>query len=1233
MEQEKVMNQTLLDRIAALEQQVQHLENIESKCKQEKEVLQQELAEIHGKSDRLIQLEQVEDNLRETEERLQLALNSAEMIVWDVNLKRNQVICCENATKVWGIQKGTVEDFFTLVHPDDRQNMIQAYQQALTGKSAYTQQYRVICPDGKVRWLYSQGTVYFDAAEQPERLIGISVNITERKQVEAELREREQRFTTLFNGMEDWVLVYHVTPDYQPGKLIEVNEQACKRLGYSREEFLTMSVADILGSSTLIPKIYIEKLQSLKHIVVESIHRTKAGELIPVEVSATLFTLNNLPTIQAICRDITGRKKAAETLRASQERLVLANKVGRIGTCEWDFATGKLTWSEEMEALFNLAPGSFEGSYEHWLKRVHPEDRASAHAAAQNTVNLGVDFDTEFRILLTDGKVRWVLGKAQIFKDSSGKPYRLIGVNMDITDRKKVEEELRTSAERLSLALTAAKMGDWSWDTATDMVTLSPRAAEMFGIPEGSYMTWTQMRNLLHSEDRDRANLAVEKAIIENSDYDIEYRVIRPNQEMPWVAVKGRAYYNASGEVLRMLGVVQDITSRKQVEAEREQLLLREQAARVEAETAKEQISKILESITDGFVAFDREWSFTYINHEGTRTLGKSAQELLGKNLWEELPELAETSFGRLFQQTMVEGVPLELEDYYPPFHAWFSVRVYPSEDGISMYFRNISDRKQTEAEIAHLNRNLQNRVNELQTLFEVIPIGILISHDPEFKQVRSNPALAKILGTPINDNISYRADIFPPKYKVFSNGKELTPEETPLRYAAIHNVHLSGVEIDILREDGVWFNLYGYASPLLDEQGKPRGAVGAFLDITDRKRAEAEREQLLERERIAREQAEAANRVKDEFLAVLSHELRTPLNPILGWTRLLQTGKLDQQKTALALATIERNTKLQTQLIEDLLDISRILQGKLTLHIFSVDLAMTIEAAKETVRLAAEAKLIDIRTDLKSGISVLGDANRLQQVVWNLLSNAVKFTPTGGKIDVYLESIDSYAQIRVQDTGKGINLEFIPYVFEYFRQADSSITRQFGGLGLGLAIARQIVELHGGTIKVESPGEGLGATFTVQLPLITSTIPINQNNCQLIHNLNLQNQHILVVDDEADTRELIAFLLQQYGAKVTTSASAKEALILMEQATFDLLISDIGMPDIDGYSLMRQVRNQNLNKQIPAIALTAYASEEDQKQAIISGFQLHIAKPLELEQLTQAIVKLMKFYSHRQSD
>lgn len=394
-----------------------------------------------------------------------------------------------------------------------------------------------------------------------------------------------------------------------------------------------------------------------------------------------------------------------------------------------------------------------------------------------------------------------------------------------------------------------------------------------------------------------------------------------------------------------------------------------------------------------------------------------------------------------------------------------------------------------------------------------------------------------------------------------------------------------------------------------------------------DRNRAEAEREQLLKREQTARAEAEAANRIKDEFLAVLSHELRTPLSPILGWIRLLQNGNLDAQKQAIGLATIERNAKLQTQLIEDLLDISRILQGKLTLDVKPVDLASVISAAEETMLLAAEAKSIQIQTELESPSRfALGDPNRLQQVIWNLLSNAVKFTPTGGQVHIKLQYVETTAQITVQDSGKGISSEFLPYVFEYFRQADSSITRRFGGLGLGLAIVRQIVELHGGTVAAESAGEGQGATFTVRLPLLKTASVKHAIAPPACATSDLSSVNVLVVEDEADTRELIRIILEQYGATVTAVASAEEALLALIQRSPNILVSDIGMPDVDGYSFISRVRSMHEphKNMIPAIALTAYVGEYNQRQALQAGFQTHLAKPVDPEALAKAILSLV---------
>lgn len=397
--------------------------------------------------------------------------------------------------------------------------------------------------------------------------------------------------------------------------------------------------------------------------------------------------------------------------------------------------------------------------------------------------------------------------------------------------------------------------------------------------------------------------------------------------------------------------------------------------------------------------------------------------------------------------------------------------------------------------------------------------------------------------------------------------------------------------------------------------------------EIIERRQIEEERNRLLTREQAARAEAEQANRIKDEFLAVLSHELRTPMGPILGWSKLLLGGKLDPMKSRIALTTIERNAKLQVQLIADLLDVSKILSGKLSLNVTAVDLNTVITAALETVQLAADAKTLQVQTLLPATASIVrGDVVRLQQVVWNLLSNAIKFMPIGGQIEVSLAHVDTQAQIRVKDTGKGISVSFLPYVFDHFRQEDGTTTRHFGGLGLGLAISRQIVELHGGRIWVESLGEHQGATFTVELPLLrTPNLIENVADTALasLDDLPLTNLRVLVVDDEPDSREIVAFVLEQAGAEVIAVGAAIAALQTLQSMHFDILISDIGMPEMDGYAFIQQVRQLRVGEDILAIALTAYAGEVDQQQAILAGFQTHIPKPVEPEDLVSTVAHL----------
>ncbi|WP_334747733.1 hybrid sensor histidine kinase/response regulator [Nostoc sp.] len=488
-------------------------------------------------------------------------------------------------------------------------------------------------------------------------------------------------------------------------------------------------------------------------------------------------------------------------------------------------------------------------------------------------------------------------------------------------------------------------------------------------------------------------------------------------------------------------------------------------------------------------------------------------------------------------------------------------------------------------------------------------------------------PQTVEVLGYPLSD--WYTDDFW---------AKQMHPEdrEWAIEYCLESSLSLNNYEFEyrMLAADGrvVW--LYDIVNVVRDENG-PQLLHGFIIDITDRKQAEQECEQLLKREQIARADAEAANRMKDEFLATLSHELRTPLNAILGWTQLLRNRRFDETTTGQALETIERNTRSLAQLIEDVLDVSRIIRGTLHLNIHRVKLAPVVEAAIDTVYPAAQAKEISIncKFDPEVGV-VMGDANRLQQVVWNLLSNAVKFTPNGGRIDVQLERIESCVQIRVRDTGVGIAAEFLCHVFERFRQEDSSITRSHGGLGLGLAIVRHLVELHGGTVCAESLGIGQGATFIVNLPM--KAVYVDANTAQQLSSVgdiegvnnylpNLDGLRVLIVDDEADARHLLTMILRQYGAQVMAAPSASDALLALQEYRPHILVSDIGMPQEDGYTLIRQVRALPTDQggRIPAVALTAYARAEDRTQALLAGFQLHVPKPVNPGELAAVIANL----------
>ena len=648
------------------------------------------------------------------------------------------------------------------------------------------------------------------------------------------------------------------------------------------------------------------------------------------------------------------------------------------------------------------------------------------------------------------------------------------------------------------------------------------------------------------------------------------------------------------------------------------------------------------DSINDGVGLLDRDGRFLRCNQALIECLGVSLAEILGCLHHEVLQTVLGIGHGgcfRLVKETHYRQV-VEMQSRT---NRWFAKTIDPvlneqgNFTGAVFILTDITDRKGIEAARKRTEAELRSSEERFRLLMENVKDYSIFFCDPQGFVTSWSLGAESILGYTEAEAIGQHSGIF------FTPEDRAAKEDQNELDTAVSEGRAEDERWHI-RKDGSLFWASGFVTPLFNEAGQLRGFCKIMRDITDRKLIEDERAQLLAREQEARAASEATNRMKDEFLATLSHELRSPLNAMLGWTRLLNTRQFDETTRTRALQTIERNAKAQAQLVEDLLDVSRIIQGKLRLNMQPLNLTTVIEAAIETVRPAAEAKNIQIHTQLQPVGKVAGDSDRLQQVVWNLLSNAIKFTPSGGHVEVQLEEVKEangaatqepatplplhpFTRLTIIDNGHGINPEFVPYVFDRFRQADSSITRSYGGLGLGLAIVRHLVELHGGTVAASSLGLDRGATFTIQLPLLTlhNEVVNPEKDSVSLSALPLDRLRVLIVDDEADTRELLVAALQTYGAIVTAAASVQAAIAILPRSHSDVLVSDIGMPDEDGYSLIRQVRllpaDQGGN--IPAIALTAYASAEDQAKALSAGFQAHLAKPVEPENLAAAIARL----------
>jgi PAS domain S-box-containing protein len=1407
---------------------------------------------------------QVEQALRESEERLRLALTAAQMVVWDMDLQSNRVVCSANALDVWGFHEGTGEEFVALIHPDDRQQVLQATAGAIGGEQPYAPEYRVISPDGVVRWLKSQGQVYLDETGRRVRMIGVSVDITERKQIEAErdrLLKREQaarleaenerqrlhdilmQLPAMIGIVKGSDLVYEFanptylegtgrTPEiigksirdvfpelegqiyfdviervYQTGETFSVNESptywdrngdgvleeaffhcifaawrdaegtiqgvliynievtaqvrarqqieqllenlqqkeeiqrflielndairaiqdpkeimwkvVCAtgqhfqvtRCTYgeidSTQEYVIVDrdycngVISVVGSHHMdsFGRELIAELKQGKTIVVDDVDRdprtagsgaatfdaiqTKSLLCVPLvkegrfvallvlhHVSGRHWTEEDVVLMERIAQKTwlaVERARAEEKLRESEAHLQLALKVGRMGTWDSDMQTDALLWSEGHFTVLGLQPNECEPSYEVWASRVHPDDLAQADAKYQQAIADHKEFHHEYRLRWSDGSIHWVEARGQFTYDSQGNPKHSIGVVIDITERKQAEEALRQALQKLNFHVENSPMAVVEWDRDFRVIRWSAGAERILGWKAEEILGKSLTEIPFVFEEDLEAVAEVCQRLVSGEEphifsYNRNYTKDRNVVHCEWYNSSLR---DESGRMISVLSLVLNVTERKQAEQEREQLLERERFARSEAEVAQDQLETIFETSPIGLALLDAQQRFIAINEALAEINGLTREQHLGYSI----PDLFGQSDPKLvevFHQIYATGNPFispnfavnvpGRSDRRPGYYNVYYLPTVNSNgqvEGILVYVVDVTERVQLECAqrfLSEASAVLASSLDYQTTLERVAQLTVpeladwctvhMIEEDGAIEQI----AVAHI--DPAKLEWAYQIrDKYPlnpddPRaaaYTLRTGQPDLVPEipDELLVQAARDSEHL-----EILRQVGfrsvmtvplrTQARILGVISFVSAESGRRYTSADLQLaeELARRASLAIDNAQLYRLAQRDRAKAEAANRIKDEFLAVLSHELRSPLNPILGWTKLLRTGRLNATKSEQALETIERNAKLQAQLIEDLLDVSRILQGKMTLNVAPVNLAAMIEAALETVRLAAEAKHIQIQTTFNpiSG-TVSGDTNRLQQVVWNLLSNAVKFTPSGGRIEVGLEQVGTYAQIQVTDTGKGISPDFLPYVFDYFRQEDGTTTRKFGGLGLGLAIVRHFTELHGGTVEADSLGQNLGATFTIRLPLNIVEPESSDDRTDPESATDLAGIQVLVVDDDADMRELAAFTLMQSGAQVTTAASAAQALTLLNQSVPDLLLCDIGMPEMDGYALIRQIRKRSPEQggMIPAIALTAYAGEINQQQALAAGFGMHISKPVEPEELVKAIARLLR--------
>jgi len=884
--------------------------------------------------------------------------------------------------------------------------------------------------------------------------------------------------------------------------------------------------------------------------------------------------------------------------------MVIADGAGRILRVNQAFA--RLVGRSVEELIGNDSTGF-----------THPDDLALTRDIVRSaSLSRNTPVIAEKRYVRRDGSLVWARTSLSAAIGEDGEPKFLVATAEDITEQKRTREELIETRRKLRSALIAGEVATYEWDVTSDRLWGDANFDQIFATERDADGTAPLARFVaaIHPDDRDRVMAAVNHTVATAAEYDIEYRVVNGDM-VRWVSARGRLERDDERDIVRFHGVVLDVTARKLAEQELER---------------RSRLYDAFLSNTDDLVYLvDREGRFVYANRALLALWGRTLEQVSGKTLHElGYPEWHADMNMREFAQVI--ATKKTIRGSVP----------YTSPTGVSGTFEYVFspvfvDGGDVEL-IAGASRDVTERIKAAETLHQLtgqLRLALEAAHmgwwqfDLATGRVYLDERTRAMLGVDGGD-LTYEdvmARIVPgDAVKVDAAITAAIDPHHPLPYDVEYRVRLSDGSLRWVVSKGL--------PTFLGEGGERRAVsfVGTALDVTDTKLAQDALQEVLASERAARAEAERASRMKDEFLATLSHELRTPLAAVLGWAQILGGGATAEEMEE-GIAIIARNARAQAQIIEDLLEMSRIVSGKIRLEVQPLQLLDVVRAAVATVQAAADAK--DVRISVTASVEktrISGDVNRLQQVFWNLLSNAVKFTPPGGSIDVEIVRDASHVEVRVTDTGEGIRPEFLPFVFDRFRQADATTTRRHGGLGLGLAIVKQLTELHGGSVSVHSDGPGKGARFSVQLPLVAARQRADheqrtsvRKRVRAVAGLDAQVEglRVLVVDDESDARGVVRRFLEDSGAVVTAASSAAEALEKLTGDTFDVLVSDIGMPHEDGYSLIRKVRASG--NEIPAIALTAYARPEDRLHAVAAGYQTHLAKPADPSELIALVADL----------